>query len=378
VHAAVCAEASTTTAGSTKAKHKVGYMRKRGSMYVAQSRVTTSDGLFMSSIVDSRLEAYEPPRDVLMLLQRMFRLELKIVNDAAFAGSQDDALRAFVAESEEHAQRVAVLLAGRAATGKGMKRKAVAGTKPPGRKTKRTKVTAASNANKKRKRADAADSNTSSTSRKRHRANPPPASGSTRQSAITDNELATLAEGIDGYEPDTVKFYDANFRNTRRWLDDRIVNHACALLHAQAIGPVYGLQDTLLLSHNAANMNVQANQGPQILHMRNNHWMVVLGGKSSRRVYVYDTLPSGRGVDADVKALCARLYDRADLVFEIVPIQRQRGGNDCGLFAIAIVEAIQRRIDITTITFDQALMRAHLSACFAANALSPFPLLQGN
>jgi hypothetical protein len=367
----------------SKKKHMVGYMRTPGAMYVGFSRVTTSDGLFMASAVDGRLEEYTPRRDILLLVQRMFRLEHTMINDVALVGLQADTLRAFVAESEEHAQRVDALLA--TDTGKqSKKRKSAPKPEPTGHAAKRHKHAAAPSKadvapssrialpqQKKRKRtSDDADA---AAPEKRPRPNV--ASGSSRQVPITDDDLAPSSQGMDGYEADTAKYYDATFRNERRWLDDRIVNHACAILRSRACvyGPVYGLQDTLLLSHNAVNMRVQTNQGPQILHICNNHWMVVLGGTSSQRVYVYDTVPSG-GIAADVKVLCARLYDRSDLVFEVMPIQRQVGGNDCGLFAIAIVEAILRSVDITTVTFDQFCMRTHLGDCFATNALSPFPL----
>ena len=63
-----------------------------------------------------------------------------------------------------------------------------------------------------------------------------------------------------------------------------------------------------------------------------------------------------------IDKMCEQLYPglprRARL------IQQQVGGNDCGLFAIAISEAACRGVDITTIQFDQIKMRCHLLAYF--------------
>ena len=54
-------------------------------------------------------------------------------------------------------------------------------------------------------------------------------------------------------------------------------------------------------------------------------------------------------------------------------IQKQVGGNDCGLFAIAILTCIANSVDVTNIQFDQKQMRSHLIECVAAKKLTLFP-----
>ena len=51
----------------------------------------------------------------------------------------------------------------------------------------------------------------------------------------------------------------------------------------------------------------------------------------------------------------------------------QKGGMDCGLFAIAYAEKLVSGVDPTTVVFDQSAMRQHLISCVGAAELSAFP-----
>ena len=57
----------------------------------------------------------------------------------------------------------------------------------------------------------------------------------------------------------------------------------------------------------------------------------------------------------------------------MVPVQKQVGVQDCGLFAITNAMAIPFGRDPGTETFEQALMRNHLIACFEQKIMEPFP-----
>ena len=48
--------------------------------------------------------------------------------------------------------------------------------------------------------------------------------------------------------------------------------------------------------------------------------------------------------------------------FNFVSVQKQKGGRDCGLFAITIATAISNGMDPSKIEFDQAAMHSHLVA----------------
>ena len=58
---------------------------------------------------------------------------------------------------------------------------------------------------------------------------------------------------------------------------------------------------------------------------------------------------------------------------ELVPIHRQTGGQDCGVYAIAILTALAFCHDPAKIKFNQSAMRLHLIKCLEMGAFSPFP-----
>ena len=70
----------------------------------------------------------------------------------------------------------------------------------------------------------------------------------------------------------------------------------------------------------------------------------------------------------------ALLYreEHNDLKVTIEPVQQQRGGSDCGLFAIAFCSALASNQDPTTLRYRQSRMRSHLS-----EIIKPFPLIHG-
>ena len=56
-------------------------------------------------------------------------------------------------------------------------------------------------------------------------------------------------------------------------------------------------------------------------------------------------------------------------------VQRQIGGNDCGLFAIAVATCLCFGILPHDCEFDQGLMRSHLAMCFKKGQPKLFPQL---
>ena len=53
--------------------------------------------------------------------------------------------------------------------------------------------------------------------------------------------------------------------------------------------------------------------------------------------------------------------------------QRQQGGSDCGLFAIAYAVDLAMGTDPATITYDQRAMRRHLMRSLEQGAITQFP-----
>ena len=61
---------------------------------------------------------------------------------------------------------------------------------------------------------------------------------------------------------------------------------------------------------------------------------------------------------------------------EIKIMQRQGGGDDCGLFAIAIATALAFGVDPAELTFQQDTMRARVLKCFEEGLMTLFPTTQ--
>ena len=91
----------------------------------------------------------------------------------------------------------------------------------------------------------------------------------------------------------------------------------------------------------------------QIIHSRGNHWLVASTVFSTGdSVQVYDSAYSE--LDFATKDVITKLFSTASC--ELVPVGKQHGGNDCGLYAIAIATALAHTTDPATIIFDQAVM----------------------
>jgi hypothetical protein len=97
------------------------------------------------------------------------------------------------------------------------------------------------------------------------------------------------------------------------------------------------------------------------------HWIVAStvhckDGKVNIYNSVYCT------VDEETDKVLANLFHSTSV--KVMQTQKQVGGNDCGLFAIAIATAIAFGADPTKLLFDQAALQSHLVQCFTAKAMT--------
>ena len=67
---------------------------------------------------------------------------------------------------------------------------------------------------------------------------------------------------------------------------------------------------------------------------------------------VYDSAYSK--LDFATKDVITRLFSTASC--ELVPVGKQQGGNDCGLYMLLLSTALVHTIGPATISFDQAVM----------------------
>ena len=63
---------------------------------------------------------------------------------------------------------------------------------------------------------------------------------------------------------------------------------------------------------------------------------------------------------------------QSEAVIEMMDVQTQSGGNDCGLFAIAFAVALCNGTSPCDSTFTQSLMRSHLSGCLQNHTICSF------
>ena len=95
---------------------------------------------------------------------------------------------------------------------------------------------------------------------------------------------------------------------------------------------------------------------------------------------VYDSSFNGK-LSVDLKHQLTAMYKHEActgdgdlrLVVKVPAVQRQLGGKDCGVFAIAFAYHAARGDDLSSFTFDQAQLRQHLAMCFVNGKMSPFP-----
>ena len=150
-------------------------------------------------------------------------------------------------------------------------------------------------------------------------------------------------------------------------LSDLSMNFAQKLLKSQFPG-VNGLQSTLLQYKPKA--SVPPKDQLQVIHSRGDHWIIASTvGCTSGEVLVCDSLYGT--LDTATLDVIANLFHSS--IVKMLECQKQKGGTDCGLFAIAYATAIAHGVDPTNMTLNQAAMRSHLIKCFEEENLSLFP-----
>lgn len=150
------------------------------------------------------------------------------------------------------------------------------------------------------------------------------------------------------------------------WLNDKHINYAQSLLKKQ-FPHIDGWKLTLL----AQKEQEKIKHGVQIIHCRGNHWIVAstLGCSSGEAVKVFDSLYTS--VDKDTQDVILNLFQTdGKPMLEMAKMHRQKGGNDCGLFAIAVATALAFGSNL--VEFKQSGMREHLLKCFEDGVMTPF------
>ena len=113
----------------------------------------------------------------------------------------------------------------------------------------------------------------------------------------------------------------------------------------------------------------------QIIHcLQRQHWIVATTvGCEANMVKVYDSM--FYSVDHATEKVVVNLFQYTDILptIKIGRSQKQKGSNDCGIFAIAHATAIAFGIQPEKENMTQDMMRAHLVSCLSKEAFSVFP-----
>ena len=135
-----------------------------------------------------------------------------------------------------------------------------------------------------------------------------------------------------------------------------------------------GLQDTLLQQN--LSWDVPTGEFVQILHNEGNHWITISNinvsdtpGFSANTVNVYDSLY--KGTSQETKSLIGQYHQGDKVKINIMNVQQQENGSDCGVFAIAFAKTILAGIDPTMEYFTNA--RSHLISSLIQGSIPKFP-----
>lgn len=147
-------------------------------------------------------------------------------------------------------------------------------------------------------------------------------------------------------------------------LTDLHVHFAQQLLKRQ-FPYLNGLQPTVL----------QAKKSPgalpnqlQVMHSRGDHWILASNiGCRNGDVSVYDSVY--RSIDKETRAVITNLFQSSTL--KLVESQKQEGGADWGILAIATATALAHGIKPPS--FNRSAMRRHLVHCFKEELMTLFP-----
>ena len=110
----------------------------------------------------------------------------------------------------------------------------------------------------------------------------------------------------------------------------------------------------------------------QIFHCRDRaHWIVAssVGCMDDISVNIYDSVFNS--LDKSTIDVITNHFPAHSIKMQ--PLQKQLGGKDCGLFAIAVIAAISYGQDPSKLRFVQKEMRSHLLNCLKGTCITPFP-----
>ena len=153
-------------------------------------------------------------------------------------------------------------------------------------------------------------------------------------------------------------------------VDDNIIYAAQMLLKNQSGNKIQGWMDTQCSKRKELFPAVPPyTQFIQILNTCNSHWFTLSNVDLARNsqyndiVLIYDSAFASRvRMSLDIQmAICSILRPQPDIInFDVVDVQNQPNGSDCGLFAIAFATELVHGNDPAGSFFDTLSLQQHL------------------
>ena len=188
-----------------------------------------------------------------------------------------------------------------------------------------------------------------------------------------DRNDPTLCEWVHGLG---LTMADKNvLQQHGQWLTANHIQAANKLLQ-KAFPHQNGLQDTHHLSEKQV-WNSNPEKFVQIIFIKHGHWACLSNKFSDESIELFDSMHT---VPTEVEhgsisrqASCILKSLKPKIVIHVIGVQKQYGGDDCGLFAISMAFDLCCGIDPFTQIVNQDQMRDHLLSCFEEEVITPFP-----
>ena len=118
------------------------------------------------------------------------------------------------------------------------------------------------------------------------------------------------------------------------WLTDAVINSAQTLLREQY--PLIGGLQMTTLGHTLS-YAIEKGEFVQVLNIRGSHWLTISNiGCKPNLINIYDSIPYGDISTRAKQQICALVFsDAAEITQLFKCAVTNRGGSDCGLYAIA-------------------------------------------
>ena len=163
-----------------------------------------------------------------------------------------------------------------------------------------------------------------------------------------------------------------------RIINQRFLNDTVIRYFQKLVKNVNGFEDPLL--GQKLNFKECSEEFIQLLHDGRHHWMTIstLDCQPGKGKY-YDSMFKGKLTESEKNQICCiTRFKGKNIKIDVVPVQQQQNGFDCGVYAIAFVVSLVNKKDLTSVSFDEKKLRDHLYDCCKQGRLIPFPSAKEN